>query len=232
MGTNFFAAFGLGFGEANFVVCCVNSKDTRFCTVCRLATMPKIWQQPILQNKTHLAQVLRFFLLSSFCFSNFFDLVVVVVGGGPAAVLDAGVGGLDTTPINVVFQASAVGPGEAADPNNDEIFLENRYYPCVLKVTFLKKESRLKQVAELKGLGERFLSLSVGAKYKIGTRVQVIMSALSHFFLLFFSLVGSSVILEMWHCSALAVPTRRVNNCAELGISVRRGEFDIWTSGW
>eukprot|EP00808_Paulinella_micropora_P013465 g5824.t1 len=92
---------------------------------------------------------------------------------GPAAVLDAGVGGLDTTPINAVFQASAAGPGEAADPNNDEIFLENRYYPCVLKVTFLKKESRLKQVAELKGLGERFLSLSVGAKYKIGTRVQV-----------------------------------------------------------
>eukprot|EP00808_Paulinella_micropora_P027155 g16789.t1 len=93
--------------------------------------------------------------------------------GGPAAVLDAGVGGLDTTPINAIFQSSAAGPGEAADPNNDEIFLENRYYPCVLKVTFLKKESRLKQVAELKGLGERFLSLSVGAKYKIGTRVQV-----------------------------------------------------------
>eukprot|EP00808_Paulinella_micropora_P010363 g70746.t1 len=104
--------------------------------------------------------------------------------GGPAAVLDAGIGGLDTTSINAVFQASAAGPGEAADPNNDEIFLENRYYPCVLKVTFLKKESRLKQVAELKRLGERFLSLSVGAKW-------------------------SCVILEMWHCSALAVPTRK-----------------------
>eukprot|EP00808_Paulinella_micropora_P004472 g44363.t1 len=49
--------------------------------------------------------------------------------------------------------------------------LQNKTH--LVQVTFLKKESRLKQVAELKGLGERFLSLSVGAKYRIGTRVQV-----------------------------------------------------------
>eukprot|EP00808_Paulinella_micropora_P009077 g28386.t1 len=170
----FLAVFGLGFGEANFVVdCCCNSKDSRVCTVCRLATIPKIWQQRILQNKTHLAQVLRLFFVVVFLLFELFDLVVVVVGGGPVAFLDAGVGGLDTTPINAVFQASAAGPGEAVDPNSDEILLENRYYPCVLKVTFVKKESRLKQVSELKGLDERFLSLSVGAKYRIGTRVQV-----------------------------------------------------------
>ena len=99
--------------------------------------------------------------------------------------MDAGVGGTDTDvhPINAAFASRAEGP---EDPEKDVILMENRYYPCVLQVKLDKNDGRLKQVAELKGLDEKFFSLSVGANYRIGTRIQVIMIASYKLFFLFF----------------------------------------------
>lgn len=138
------------------------------------------------------------FFVAVFFFRVVFYFVFVGAAGryrGPAAVLDDGVE-LDTAAhhINATFQAAAV-PRVDQPADSECILLENRYYPCTLPVSVCKKECRLTQISKLVGLAEAFFGLNVGAKYRIGTRVQVFISFCSKLFFLFvcFPSVGGSV---------------------------------------